>query len=140
MTGRRHEHRRTTGRSGDSDGYAIPINRATSIANRIRIGDSTGGVHVGPTPFLGILVAPRAPGGSRGVLLAGVRAGSPASRAGLGRGDVVVSLNGTVLRTSAQLVTLLLRFRPGDTVRLVWRDEARGRETARVTLAAGPPQ
>lgn len=129
----------TSGSGGDSDGYAIPINRAASIAARIRAGEPGGGVHVGPTPFLGILVAPRPPG-ERGIPLAGVRAGSPAAAAGLGRGDVVVSLNGTVLRSSSQLVTLLLRFRPGDTVRLVWLDDGRSRTTSRVTLAAGPPQ
>ena len=130
----------TTGRAGDSDGYAIPINRAVSIAARIRVGDSSAGVHVGPTPFLGILVAPRPPAGSRGVLLDGVRDGSPAARAGLGRGDVLLSLNGTAVRTSSQLVTLLLRFSPGETVRLVWLDDVRGRAAARVTLASGPPQ
>jgi S1-C subfamily serine protease len=130
----------TTGDGGDSDGYAIPINRATSIADRIRAGDSSGGVHVGATPFLGILVAPRSTTDPRGVALAGVRDGSPAARAGLGRGDIIVSLNGTVLRSSSQLVTLLLRFRPGDTVRLVWLDDVLGRTTARLTLAAGPPQ
>ena len=130
----------TSGAGGDSDGYAIPINRAASIATRIRIGDSTGGVHVGPTPFLGILVAPRAPESPRGIPLAGVRAGSPAAGAGMGRGDVILTLNGTVLRTSSQLVTLLLRFRPGDTVRLVWVDGVRGRVATRVSLVSGPPQ
>jgi S1-C subfamily serine protease len=128
-----------TAGGGDSDGYAIPINRARSIAARIRTGDSTAGVHVGPTPFLGILVGPpRAEG--RGILLAGVRPGSPAALAGLGREDVLLSLNGTALRTSSQLVALLLRFRPGDTVRVVWLDELGGRMTARVILASGPPQ
>ena len=130
----------TAGDGGDSDGYAIPINRATSIASRIRMGDETGGVHVGPTPFLGVLVAPRQPDPSRGVLLAGVREGSPAARAGLGSGDTVLSLNGTVVRSSSQLVTLLLRFRPGDRVRLVWLDATRGRVTSELTLASGPPQ
>lgn len=130
----------STGAGGDSDGYAIPINRATSIAARIRTGDSTANVHVGPTPFLGILVAPQRDD-APGVLLDGVRAGSPAARAGLGRGDVLFSLNGTAVSTTSQLVTLLLRFRPGDTVRLAWRDDAsRDRLTARVVLASGPPQ
>jgi S1-C subfamily serine protease len=124
----------------DSDGYAIPINRVRSIAARIRAGTPTATIHVGPTPFLGILVASRSSAPSGRVLLAGVRAGSPAARAGLGRGDALVSLNGTVIRSSSQLVALLLRFRPGDAVRLVWTDELGARETATVTLASGPPQ
>jgi S1-C subfamily serine protease len=130
----------TAGDGRDTDGYAIPIDRARSIASRIRGGISTAAVHVGPTPFLGILVASRPASASGGVLLGGVRAGSPAARAGLGRGDVLVSLNGTVVRSSSQLVTLVLRFRPGDAVRLVWTDEFGARETATVTLASGPPQ
>lgn len=130
----------TAGDGLDTDGYAIPINRARSIASRIRAGISTAAVHVGPTPFLGILVASGPSAISGRVLLAGVRAGSPAARAGLRGGDVLVSLNGTVVRSSSQLVALLLRFRPGDAVRLVWKDELGTRETATVTLASGPPQ
>ena len=130
----------TTGDELDSDGYAIPINRARSIATRIRAGTSTATVHVGATPFLGVLVASRSFGSSRGVLLAGVQPGSPAARAGIGRGDVLLSVNGTVVRSTSQLVVLLLRFRPGDAVRLAWTDELGTRQTARVILASGPPR
>jgi S1-C subfamily serine protease len=129
----------TTGDGRDTDGYAIPINRASSIAARIRAGTSTATIHVGPTPFLGVLVAPRS-GTARGIQLAGVQPGTPAARAGIGRGDVLLSVNGTVLRSSSQLVGLLLRFRPGDTVRLAWTDVSCARQTARVILASGPPQ
>lgn len=129
----------TTGDGRDTDGYAIPINRASSIAGRIRAGISTATIHVGPTPFLGVLVALRS-GTARGIQLAGVQPGTPAARAGIGRGDVLLSVNGTVLRSSSQLVGLLLRFRPGDTVRLAWADESGARQTARVVLASGPPQ
>ena len=130
----------TAGDGFDTDGYAIPINRAKSIVARIRAGVSTAAVHVGPTPFLGVLVATRQSASPRGVLLDGVRAGAPAARAGLGRGDVLLSLNGNVLRSSSQLVALLLRFRPGDAVRLVWMDTLGQRQSATVTLASGPPQ
>ena len=124
----------------DSDGYAIPINRVRSIAGRIRTGTSTAAVHVGPTPFLGVLIASRPSGMSRGLLLAGVQPGSPAARAGIERGDVLLSVNGTVVRSTSQLVVLLLRFRPGETVRLAWTDELGTRQTAPVLLASGPPQ
>jgi S1-C subfamily serine protease len=130
----------TTGDGRDTDGYAIPINRARSIAARIRSGTSTAAVHVGATPFLGVLIASRPLGAPRGLLLAGVQAGSPAARAGIERGDVLLSLNGTVIRSSSQLVSLLLRFRPGDAVRLAWTDEVGARRSASVVLASGPPQ
>ena len=124
----------------DSDGYAIPINRVRSIAARIRAGTSTATVHVGATPFLGVLISSRPSGSSRGLLLAGVQPGSPAARAGIGRGDVLLSLNGTAIRSSSQLVSLLLRFRPGDAVRLAWTDALGARRTATLILASGPPQ
>jgi S1-C subfamily serine protease len=128
-------------RSDESDGYAIPINRATSIARRIESGTSSTSIHVGPTPFLGILVD-RSSGDdvSRGVLVKGVTAGSPAARAGIGGGDLIVSLNGNAVRTYSKLVALLLRWHPGDTVHVAWLDKLGGRQAATVTLASGPPQ
>ncbi len=126
-------------RSADSDGYAIPINRATSIARQIELGESSASVHIGATPFLGVWVDAGEPV-ARGVLVAGVRAGSPAARAGLGAGDVIVSLNGNAVRSYSQLSTLLLRWQPGDKVRVAWVDEVVGRQAATVTLASGPPQ
>jgi S1-C subfamily serine protease len=129
-------------RSGDSDGYAIPINRARTVTTQIRSGSSSATVHVGPTPFLGILVGSPAEGeaGARGVLVAGVTPGSPASRAGIEPGDVVESFNGNPVRTRAELVTRLLRWRPGDRVRVGWVDASGSRSSATVTLASGPPQ
>jgi S1-C subfamily serine protease len=129
-------------RSGDSDGYAIPINRARTITTQIRSGTSTASVHVGPTPFLGVSIAFSATGETvaRGVLVAGVSPGSPAARVGIGRGDVIESFNGNAVRTRSNLVTRLLRWRPGDRVRIGWIGGLGGRESAVVTLASGPPQ
>jgi S1-C subfamily serine protease len=129
--------------SGDSDGYAIPINRATAIVQQIDTGRTTTTIHVGATPFLGVVPgSPETFGDSaaRGVPIAGVRAGSPAARAGLERGDVIVSLNGNPVRTSAELVARLLRWHPGDTITVEWVDAFADRTSARVTLATGPPQ
>ena len=130
-------------RSGDSDGYAVPINRAKTIATQIRAGTSTASVHVGPTPFLGISLGssdePRSTGAA-GVLVGGVSPSSPAARAGLERGDLIVSFNGNAVRSSSHLVTRLLRWNPGDRVRIGWVDAFGARDDAIVTLASGPPQ
>lgn len=124
-----------------SNGYAIPINRAMTVAHQIERSDSSVSVHVGPTPFLGITVASsRLSGGDRGVVVASVKAGSPAARGGLETGDVIVSFNGNVVRTHAALVARLLRWHPGDTVRIAWVDGSGTRDTAVVTLTSGPPQ
>ena len=65
---------------------------------------------------------------------------SPAARAGLERGDWIVSLNGNAVRSASNLVTRLLRWNPGDRVRIGWVDAFGAREEAIVTLASGPPQ
>jgi S1-C subfamily serine protease len=128
-------------RSGDSDGFAIPINRAKTITTQIRSGTSTAAVHVGPTPFLGVSISPaEGETGVRGVLVAGVSPGSPASRAGIEPGVVIDSFNGNQVRTRAELVTRLLRWLPGDRVRIGWVDALGTRSSATVTLASGPPQ
>jgi S1-C subfamily serine protease len=128
-------------RSTPSDGYAIPIDRATSIASQIERATSSASVHIGATPFLGISVGePGMFGDVDGVAVAGIRDGSPAARAGLGAGDVIVSFNGNAVRSYSNLVARLLRWHPGDIVRLVWVDSFGTRDAAKVTLATGPPQ
>jgi len=127
-------------RSASSDGYAIPVNRATSIVRRIERGESSASVHVGATPFLGIAADTRRFDGDRGVAVAGVNDGSPAARAGLAEGDVIVSFNGNAVPTYSKLVVRLLRWHPGDRVRLAWVDAFGTRDSATVTLTSGPPQ
>lgn len=130
-------------RSGTSDGYATPINRATSIVSEIEAGRSSVAVHIGATPFLGVTVESSTSSGetvASGVLVAGVKAGSPAARAGLESGDVISALNGHAARTPSKLVALLLRWHPGDKIRVAWLDQVGTRESATLTLASGPPQ
>jgi S1-C subfamily serine protease len=129
-------------RPARSEGYAIPINRAAAIARQIEAGRSSATVHVGPTAFLGVALAPPNSAGAStaGGLVTGVVSGSPADRAGLVPGDVIVSLDGRAARSPAALVNLLLGKRPGDRVALAWVDRLGSRHTATVTLASGPPQ
>ena len=127
-------------RSTSSDGYAIPINRALSIARQIERGDSSASIHIGATPFLGISANTRPFGDAGGVAVAGVNEGSPAARAGLTAGDLIVSFNGNAVPTYSKLVSRLLRWHPGDKVRLAWVDGFGTRASATVTLTSGPPQ
>ena len=86
--------------SGQTTAFAIPINHALAIARQIEAGASSATVHIGATGFLGVAVRPasqaRAPGGraGRGVDITGVFARSPASRAGLAAGDLIVEAGG----------------------------------------------
>ncbi len=121
-----------------SDAYAVPINRALAIAKEIEAGHSAT-AHIGKTAFLGIEVAP----GTyfvRGAVVAGVIHSSPASRAGLVYGDLIISLNNHAVASPTTLTALLQKQSPGKKVQIRWIDSSGARHTAQVTLASGPAQ
>jgi S1-C subfamily serine protease len=133
--------------SSGAEGFAIPINQALAIARQIEAGSASDTVHIGPTGILGIQVqelsvVPGLGGGwwsGSGALVAGIMPGSPAERAGLVPGDVIVALDGTMVDSPATLTALLTRHHPGDVVRLTWVDPLGQRQSAPVQLASGPP-
>lgn len=122
--------------TGSRVAFAIPINLATSIADRIRSGREGGGVHIGPTAFLGVGVVD-SPGG--GALIGQVEAGSPAQAAGLAPRDVITELGGTSVTSAAALGPAVRSHRPGDRVDVRWLDTAGRHHSAAVSLASGPP-
>jgi S1-C subfamily serine protease len=74
--------------------------------------------------YLGVVPAPVTPelnrqlklGVDEGVLVLSVAAQSPAARAGMRRGDVIVSLEGDAIKTVEDLYAALRKYKPGDTV------------------------
>ena len=69
-----------------------------------------------------------------GVLLGGVREGSPADLAGLERGDIIVALGDMEVADLYDLTDALRAHRPGDTVTIEWlRGEERMRGTTTLT-------
>jgi Tol biopolymer transport system component len=70
-----------------------------------------------------------------GVLLGGVREGSPADQAGLRQGDIIVGLGGMEVADLYGLTDALRAHRPGDTVTLEWLRDGE-RMSAETTLAA----
>jgi len=122
--------------------FTIPINAAVAIAGQIDAGKSSATVHVGPTAFLGLALAPGSvvpglPGGS-GAQIAGVAAGSAAARAGLAAGDSVTSLDGQAVTSPAQIRSVLTAHHPGDKIGISWTDPVSGSHRATVTLTTGP--
>ncbi|GIW71006.1 MAG: hypothetical protein KatS3mg102_0548 [Planctomycetota bacterium] len=73
----------------------------------------------GPSVYLGTIPDYAPAEGVHGVRLAGVRAGSPAERAGLRAGDVIVGLDGTEVRDIHEYTYALFARKPGERVRLV---------------------
>ena len=125
-----------------NEGYAIPINRALTLARQIQAGRASATVHVGPTAFLGVSAQSAAgPGGvSSGVLVARVVADGPAARAGIEPGSVITAVAGRTISSSSQLASLVLGKKPGDTLRITWVDSYGNETTAGVRLSSGPSQ
>ena len=127
-----------------SDGYAIPIARATSIVKQIVDGRASAQVHIGGTAFLGVQVQTSGYFSNgeykAGELVMGVVPGSPGAKAGITAGVVITAVNARTVESQAALVALLLPHHPGDTVTLSWIDQTGARHKGSVTLASGPPQ
>jgi putative serine protease PepD len=109
--------------------FAIPINQAKRIAmDIIETGHSRRTV-IGAT----LRESYSSPAG--GVQLNTVEAGGPAARAGLKSNDVLMKIDGVPLDQPSDLIAVVRKYAPGDSVRVDYR---RGSATAtvQVTLAA----
>ena len=126
-------------RTAGSQGFAIPINQASSIAHQIQSGQATTTVHIGPTAFLGVLINP-SNGNSSGASLSQAVTGGPAAQAGLGAGDTITSLAGQTVDSPSTLTQLISKYHPGDKVQVGWTDSSGQTHHATVTLATGPAQ
>ena len=85
------------------------------------------GAYLGSIPDFGEHAEP-------GVLLAGARAGSPAEKAGLRAGDLIVKVGGSSVASLEELSLVLRSHRAGDVVEVEWR---RGAETLRASVTLG---
>jgi S1-C subfamily serine protease len=132
----------SSGQDSTTQGFAIPIDTALSIASQIEAGQASSTVHIGATAFLGLEIAGSSQqggfGGESGVTLAGVASGTPAATAGLGQGDVITSLAGQSVSTGTDIQKIMVSHHPGDKVSIGWTDASGQSHTATVTLASGP--
>jgi len=128
--------------SQGNQAYAIPINKALTIAKQIEAGHSSTTVHIGTTAFLGVSVESAQQGGEvgSGALIAETVTGGPADQAGLQAGDVIVSFDGETVDSPTTLGPLVLKHAPGDSVQVVYLDQFGNQQTITVTLGSGPPQ
>jgi S1-C subfamily serine protease len=144
--------------SQGTQGFAIPINSALTIAKQIESGSASSTVHIGATAFLGVEIYPTASsegsgqfgGGfgegtgsgttTSGAEIAGVVTSSPAQEAGLAQGDVITSVNGTTIASANALTNAFASDHPGTKVTIGWTDTSGQTHTATVQLTSGPPQ
>ena len=99
--------------SGDNAGvgFAIPSDTVRSVASQLI--SSGKAEHA----YLGVQLAAN----SNSALIAGVQSGTPAAKAGLKKGDVVVSVAGTSVSTSDELAAAISAHKPGEQVTITYR-------------------
>jgi S1-C subfamily serine protease len=112
-------------------GFAIPSNTVTSIASQLI---KFGHVVNSGRPYLGVRVGET----GNGVYIGEVSAKSPAAKAGLKAGDVIVSVNGKPTTTSDELGSVLAAYKPGQTVTLKVTHQSGASDLVKVTLGEYP--
>jgi S1-C subfamily serine protease len=140
-----------------SEGFAIPINSAISIASQIANRQASSTVHIGLGGFLGVTAGdasnPQGCGGNgggfggyggfgntpavnSGALICEVYPGTPADAAGLTSGDVIIAVNGQTVASSDALTNLMAGDHPGDQLAITYVDSSGARHQTTVTLSA----
>ena len=138
-----------------TQGFAIPIKKAVTIADEIADGKASTNVHIGLAGFMGVNVADAndpadcgtgtggdgfgglgglTPAVNSGALVCDTYPGAPAATAGLGGGDVITSVNGTKVSTADGLTNQMSSSKPGSQLSIVYVDENGARHTTTVTL------
>ncbi len=120
-------------------GFAIPVETVQTVTQQLR---TTGRVE---RPWLGVMIEQLTPERARqlfvktdpGVLVREVSEDSPAGKAGVLDGDVILQLDGKPVQTPSQLIQAVARRRVKDVVRLLVSREGQRKEFS-VTLGAAP--
>jgi S1-C subfamily serine protease len=126
-------------------GYAIPSDAALDVVNKIRSGQSSSEIIIGPVGFIGVQVrdldsAAASQLGlnlSSGALVVGVQAGTPAAAAGITENSVITAVGGSTVTSIATLGAAIHTHKPGERIAVTWVNQS-GTHTATLTLVAGP--
>jgi S1-C subfamily serine protease len=123
--------------------FSIPISRAIAIVDKIKEGQGSGTVHIGPTAFLGVAVTSRQGSGlpdssTGGATAQAVVPGGPAAAAGIQAGDTIVQIGGKAVTSPTSLRNDLVPYHPGNPVTVTWQTQQGQTESATLTLANGP--
>jgi len=132
--------------SASNVGYAIPVNTALDIVNRIRAHDQGSDLTYTQQGYMGVQVQTLDAAGaaqlgvnvSSGAVVTGVVPGSPAADAGIPRYAVITSVGGTAVTSADTLGPAIKSHQPGDKVSVTWVTTS-GSHTATVTLAGVNP-
>lgn len=119
----------------DHTAYAIPINSAVAIADKIESGRQTNTIHIGLPAFLGVSVHTA---NGRGALVENLLPGGPAAAAGITSGSVVTAVDGKTVTSPDSLKAQLQAFNPGDKTSVTWTTPSGSSRTVTVKLGTGP--
>jgi serine protease Do len=110
-------------------GFATPINTIRELLPQLRAGKiSRGviGVSISRDPITKDVAKEFGLPGTNGALVSSVGPNTPAARAGLKGGDVIVEYNGRPVTDSDSLVSMVVATKPGSTVPVtIYRDNKR---------------
>jgi len=116
--------------SSDGVGFAIPSNTARKVYNSII---TSGGVRRGAigVNFLAQTspAALRVLGADHGIVINSVEKGSPAERAGLKVGDVILGVNGSPIHSGDELVSIVSETEIGKKLRVEYMRDGRSGNT-----------
>jgi S1-C subfamily serine protease len=124
---------------GGNRGWALPATRAVALVATIASGLSSSGAWLGvstvPIAAPAELAALFGDGRSSALLVAGVEAESPAAKAGLRVGDILVSVGGSPIPEPADLMDALDAARPGAELAIVILRSGEKKEIAAIPAA-----
>jgi len=145
-----------------NEGYAIPIEDALAIGNKIKSGDGGDTIHIGAhagvigvqvsdnrtsngygDPFggngdFGGLVDQGSTSGN-GAYVEDVQSGSGADKAGIEQGSTIVSVDGGTVSSADQFRNLMVPYQSGDSVKVQWVDSSGQSHSATIELGSGAP-
>ena len=129
----------TGGRIPQADSAAAPADDSAEQQDAAQAGEQQNNGRIGK-PRLGVTVSTMTGTNGQfpnGAYIVNVEAGSPAEKAGLKAGDILVELNGEVVASTSDLMSGLEAFKEGDTVTVtVWRpDEVQDAENGMISYS-----
>jgi S1-C subfamily serine protease len=123
--------------SAQNVGFAIPISNAKVIIDQLREGKQPAYLGVSTINVDQAKADGRDVSADAGAYVQSVAAGTPASKAGIKAGDVIVKVDGKSVGTAAELGGVVRTYKPGDKVVIVL-DRGGDTETVKATLGEAP--
>jgi serine protease Do len=100
-------------------GFAIPISQAIPVFNDLRSGRKPAFLGVSTTDLTPAIASQLNVAVTQGAVVTQVSSNTPASSAGLKKNDVIVQIDQTAIKGSADVQTAIRSHQPGDTVQIV---------------------